>query len=106
MQKKKNILANTLTTMGLAALTVPGSAQAIHTSNVQSSAAVRPFHFHASDEALADLRGRVRATRWPDAEIVKDETQGVKLATTQKLANYWATKYDWRKCEAKLDAVP
>ncbi|HEX6122097.1 MAG TPA: epoxide hydrolase [Ktedonobacterales bacterium] len=67
---------------------------------------VRPFSFTASDEALADLRRRIAATRWPDKETVADASQGVQLATTQKLARYWATDYDWRKVEARLNALP
>jgi len=76
--------------------------------SVQNTAtdAIRPFHVHFSDEALADLKRRVAATRWPDREIVADQSQGVQLATVQKLARYWATDYDWRKCEAKLNALP
>ena len=72
----------------------------------QDKDAVRPFHVHVSDGALADLRQRVAATRWPDRETVSDTSQGVQLATMQKLARYWATEYDWRKCEAKLNALP
>jgi pimeloyl-ACP methyl ester carboxylesterase len=68
--------------------------------------AIRPFHFTASKEALADMRKRIAATRWPDKETVNDATQGVQLATMQKLARYWATDYDWSKCEAKLKALP
>jgi pimeloyl-ACP methyl ester carboxylesterase len=68
--------------------------------------AIRPFHVHYSDETLADLKRRIAATRWPDREIVQDQSQGVQLATVQKLARYWATDYDWRKCEARLDALP
>src|SRR6266404_4300510 len=68
--------------------------------------AIRPFQFHASKEALADLRRRIAATKWPDKETVTDASQGVQLATTQALARYWATEYDWRKIEAKLNAVP
>ena len=68
--------------------------------------ATRPFHFTASKEALADMRKRIAATRWPDKEIVADQSQGVQLATMQKLARYWATDYDWRKCEARLKALP
>src|ERR1700704_6135143 len=68
--------------------------------------AIRPFHFHASEEALADLRRRIAATQWPEKETVSDATQGVQLATMQKLAQYWATDYDWRKVEAKLNALP
>lgn len=67
---------------------------------------IRPFHFHASDAALADLRQRIAATRWPSRELVNDATQGVQLRTMQKLADYWANGYDWRKAEAKLDALP
>ena len=69
-------------------------------------AAVRPFHFHATDEQLADLHRRIVAMRWPDREVVSDQSQGVPLATMQALAKYWATAYDWRKVEAKLDALP
>ena len=67
---------------------------------------VRPFEFHASDEDLADLKRRIAATRWPDRETVPDASQGVQLATMQKLADYWATEYDWRKVEARLNSLP
>src|SRR5260370_8676274 len=68
--------------------------------------AIRPFHFTASKEALADMRKRIAATRWPERETVTDASQGVQLATMQALAKYWGTDYDWRKCEAKLNALP
>ena len=68
--------------------------------------AVQPFRFTASNEALADLRRRVLATRWPEKELVPDQSQGVQLATMQALARYWGTDYDWRKVEAKLNALP
>jgi pimeloyl-ACP methyl ester carboxylesterase len=68
--------------------------------------AIRPFRVHFLDEELADLKRRIAATRWPDKEIVSDQSQGVQLATVQKLARYWGTDYDWRKCEAKLNALP
>jgi hypothetical protein len=67
--------------------------------------AIRPFSFHAPDDALVDLRRRINATRWPERETVTDASQGVQLATTQKLARYWATDYDWRPCEARLNAL-
>jgi pimeloyl-ACP methyl ester carboxylesterase len=67
---------------------------------------VRPFHFHAPETELIELRRRVNATKWPERETVPDASQGVQLATTQKLARYWATNHDWRKCEARLDALP
>jgi pimeloyl-ACP methyl ester carboxylesterase len=70
------------------------------------SDAIRPFQFHTSDEALDDLRRRIEATRWPERETVTDFSQGVQLATMQKLARYWATEYDWRKVEASLNALP
>jgi pimeloyl-ACP methyl ester carboxylesterase len=59
-----------------------------------------------SDAELAEMRKRINATRWPEKEPVPDQTQGVQLATMQKLARYWATEYDWRKCESKLNALP
>ena len=71
-----------------------------------SGDALRPFRVHISDEALADLRRRIRATQWPEKETVADESQGVPLAVMQKLANYWGTNYDWRKVEAKLNSYP
>jgi len=67
---------------------------------------IRPFRFEASEEQLAELRRRVAATRWPDKEQVADETQGVRLATMQKLAQYWQASHDWRKVEARLNALP
>jgi pimeloyl-ACP methyl ester carboxylesterase len=68
--------------------------------------AIKPFSVHFPDEALADLRRRVSTMRWPEKEIVTDHSQGVPLATLQKLARYWETDYDWRKVEAKLNALP
>jgi pimeloyl-ACP methyl ester carboxylesterase len=68
--------------------------------------AIHPFSVGFPDEALADLRRRILATRWPERETVTDPSQGVQLATIQKLAHYWATDYDWRKIEAKLNALP
>jgi pimeloyl-ACP methyl ester carboxylesterase len=67
---------------------------------------IRPFRSHFSDAELDDLRRRIASTRWPDRETVADSSQGVRLATIQQLARYWATEYDWRKCEAKLNALP
>jgi pimeloyl-ACP methyl ester carboxylesterase len=81
-------------------------AQGVSSESAAPDAAIRPFHFTASDESLADLRRRIAATRWPDKETVVDESQGVRLATVQALARYWSTDYDWRKGEAKLNAFP
>ena len=68
--------------------------------------AVRPFHFSFPEAELIDLRRRVNATRWPERETVADATQGVQLATMQKLADYWGKDHDWSKCEAELKALP
>ena len=71
-----------------------------------TGAAVRPFRIDVPDEALADLRRRVAATVWPEKETVDDTSQGVPLAMLQELARHWATDYDWRRCEARLGALP
>jgi pimeloyl-ACP methyl ester carboxylesterase len=75
-------------------------------SPVETAVDIRPFHVDTPDEALDDLRRRIAATQWPEKETVEDESQGVPLATMQKLARYWETDYDWRTCEAKLNALP
>jgi pimeloyl-ACP methyl ester carboxylesterase len=67
---------------------------------------IRPFQVNMSDQALADLQQRIAGTRWPSKELVADRSQGVQLATIQELARYWASDYDWRACEAKLNALP
>jgi hypothetical protein len=67
---------------------------------------IRPFRINVPEEALLDLRRRINATRWPDRETVADESQGVQLAAMQEIARYWGTDYDWRKAEAKLNALP
>ena len=90
-------------TMTTQLTTAGGAAMAPASSR---EAEIRPFQFHATDEALADLRRRIAATKWPEREVVPDASQGVQLATMQKLARYWETKYDWRKFEARLNAVP
>src|SRR5215467_5396673 len=71
-----------------------------------SETEIRPFRVEMPDEAMADLRRRIAAWRPPEREPVDDQSQGVQLATVQDLANYWATEYDWRRCEAKLNALP
>lgn len=68
--------------------------------------AVRPFQVHVPEEALDDLRRRLAATRWPTRELVQDRSQGVQLATMEALTRYWATGYDWRRLEARLNALP
>jgi pimeloyl-ACP methyl ester carboxylesterase len=68
--------------------------------------AIRPFHVHVPQAAIDDLRRRIAATRWSDKETIADQSQGVQLATMKDLVRYWGTKYDWRKAEAKLNALP
>jgi pimeloyl-ACP methyl ester carboxylesterase len=68
--------------------------------------AIHPFQVSFPDAELTELRRRVKATRWPERETVTDQSQGVQLATVQALARYWATEYDWRKVEARLNALP
>jgi pimeloyl-ACP methyl ester carboxylesterase len=67
---------------------------------------IRPFRIGVPEEQLAELRRRIEATRWPSRELVADRSQGVQLATLQALARYWTTDYDWRRCEARLNALP
>jgi pimeloyl-ACP methyl ester carboxylesterase len=99
MQKKKSIIAGTIITgavMAASGLSV----------GAQTADAIRPFHINIPEKALIDLRQRVKATKWPERETVTDESQGVQLATMRALAQYWATEYDWRKVEARLNALP
>jgi len=81
----------------------PGESQA---AGYNEADAVRPYRVAISEEALADLRRRVQATRWPARETVVDQSQGVQLAKLQELVRYWGTDYDWRKVETKLNALP
>jgi pimeloyl-ACP methyl ester carboxylesterase len=87
-------------TMTKTSTTQTGSKQA------DNKNAIRPFHVNVPEEQLTELRRRIKATIWPERETVADATQGVPLATTQALARHWATEYDWRKIEAKLNALP
>jgi pimeloyl-ACP methyl ester carboxylesterase len=72
----------------------------------REATAIRPFHFNAPEAQLTELRRRINATQWPDRETVGDQSQGPELATMQKLARHWATEYDWRRIEARLNALP
>jgi pimeloyl-ACP methyl ester carboxylesterase len=75
-------------------------------TTVDTAVDIRPFHVHIPEEALADLRRRIAATNWPEKETVTDQSQGVPLDMIQRLARYWMTDYDWRACEATLNALP
>src|SRR5262245_49217831 len=80
--------------------------EVLMSSTTDTAAEIAPFEVHVPDEELADLRRRVAATRWPSRELVGDRSQGVQLAALQELARYWTTEYDWRRCEARLNALP
>ena len=95
-----------LTRRGVLAASAAVAALAITSTAPRADAAIRPFRVSITDKALLDLRQRIATTRLPDGETVTDQSQGVQLATVQKLARYWQTEYDWRKCEAKLNALP
>ena len=86
------------------AATAPAAAAAV--AAPAAEAAIRPFQFHATDAQLADLKRRIAATNWPDRETVSDTSQGVQLATMQKLADYWANHYDWRRAEKQINSYP
>jgi pimeloyl-ACP methyl ester carboxylesterase len=77
-----------------------------NTATASTDTAIRPFRIEFSQEDLDELRNRVGAARWPHKELVDDRSQGVQLATNQQLARYWCTEYDWRRCEATLNALP
>ncbi len=107
MKKNKGILTSTIVTGTMALFATPGLAQAGPGGDSQvSDSSIRSFHINFSQAALDDLHQRILATKWPEKETVSDQSQGVQLATMQKLASYWATNYDWRKIEAKLNALP
>src|SRR5258708_22888709 len=88
---------------GLSSATLIGTAA---TAQASGDTSIRPFHYRATNEELADLKRRIAATRWPERETVNDNTQGVQLATMQKLADYWANHHDWRRAEAQLFSYP
>jgi len=102
-QDRRRLLA--AATMGTAAA---GAASLLPSQRASATAdhEIRPFRLSIPEADLAEMRRRIGATRWPERETVSDDSQGVPLAMMQELARYWATDYDWRKCEAKLNALP
>ncbi len=106
MKKSKTILAGTIIAGAFALQANVGNSTSGPSGEEPPTESIRPFQVHVPQADLDDLRHRLLATRWPDAELVKDESQGVRLATMQKLVKYWSTDYDWRKVEAKLNALP
>jgi pimeloyl-ACP methyl ester carboxylesterase len=106
MKKSKNLLTTAMVAGALVMQGAVSNAQNDSSGKTASGESIRPFKVNIPQSDLDDLRRRILATKWPDRETVNDETQGVQLATMQKLARYWATDYDWRKVEARLNAVP
>ena len=101
--------SSSLTRRRLLATAAAASAAGLFSTDLRAAAqdtSIRSFSINVPEDALVDLRRRIAATRWPDQETVADETQGAQLATIQELARYWGTDYDWRKAEAKLNALP
>jgi pimeloyl-ACP methyl ester carboxylesterase len=101
---RRTVLAAAAT--GAFGLAAPAASRAAGSSAGGGDNAIRPFRIDVPEKALVDLRRRIAATQWPDRETVKDQSQGVPLATMQELARHWATDYDWRNCEARLNALP
>ena len=83
-----------------------GTSQKLAQQTDGEKTSLRPFHVNVPETELTELRRRIKATRWPERETVTDGSQGVQLATIQALARYWATEYDWRKIEARMNALP
>src|SRR5216684_4149357 len=104
--KKSKAIASTIVAGAFALHGTISNAQSGPSVNRVSDESVRPFHVRIPDAQLKDLRQRILATKWPKKETVADASQGVQMATMQKLAHYWTTDYDWRKVEAKLNALP
>jgi pimeloyl-ACP methyl ester carboxylesterase len=103
--KTKNLTIGSIA-LAVTMISLIPTTRSYQASTTDDRDAIRPYNIDIPEEALTDLRQRIKATRWPDKETVTDQSQGVQLATMQKLARYWSTDYDWRKCEAKLKALP
>jgi len=106
MKKSTSILATTMVASALVMQGTVSDAQGGYSADVSSKESIRPFRINVPEEKLADLKSRILATQFPEKETVNDPSQGVQLATIQALAHYWGTQYDWRKIEAKLNALP
>jgi pimeloyl-ACP methyl ester carboxylesterase len=106
MKKTERIIASTLMAGAIALQGTTSTAQTGGTTQAGSNESIRPFRIHVPAKELANLKRRILATKWPGKETVSDQSQGVQLSTVQNLAHYWATDYDWRKVEARLNALP
>ena len=102
----KKIFANTMLVLVIFMHAVRGNAQSGSIGNSVSGKLIRPFQVRVAQTELDELRRRLLATRWPEKETVNDQSQGVRLAKLIELVNYWTSDYDWRKAEAKLNALP
>ena len=104
--RRRSFTARTaVASLALATATIPAMAGDAVTSK-ENADTIRPFHINVPKAKLTDLRKRINATKWPEKELVTDASQGVQLGTMQKLADYWAKDYNWRKIEARLNALP
>jgi len=106
MKKSKKILAGTMVAGAIVMQGAISNAQTGTSASYSTDELIRPFHVNIPQKKLDDLKRRILATQWPEKETVADQSQGVPLATMQELAHYWATDYDWRKVEAKLNSLP
>lgn len=106
MKKRNGIITGVMIAGTLLQVSVAGNAQTIVATERTASAEIRPFKVHVPQKALTDLRNRIAATRWPDHETVSDNSQGIQLEKLQSLTHYWATSYNWRKVENRLNALP
>jgi pimeloyl-ACP methyl ester carboxylesterase len=104
--KKLSILKVAMVAIGLLMQSTFSNGQTGAASETAADKTIRPFQVHIPEEKLADLKRRIQTTQWPEKEIVSDGSQGVQLATMKALAQYWATDYDWRKIEQRLNALP
>src|SRR5262245_41845248 len=97
MKKSKRVLAKAMFSIAFATQVAISNAQSGPSEGPTSEQTIQPFHVKIPQKKLVDLKRRILETRWPDQELVSDQSQGVQLATMQKLAQYWAKDYDWRK---------
>jgi hypothetical protein len=106
MKKFMSILVPTIMTSAIVMQGTLSNAQMSASIESPSNEAIRPFKVRVPKRDLDDLRKRILSTRWPDKETVSDQSQGAALDKLQALIHYWGTEYDWRKAEAKLNALP
>jgi len=106
MKNTRQIIAGTIVAGAIVMQSAFSSAQTRTSANASANATIRPFQSKVSEKKLVELKRRILETKWPENETVKDQSQGVQLGVMKQLAHYWATEYDWRKIEHKLNAIP